>query len=430
MGPLRDSIMHCLMRWGVRVAIALTLVLVAFTSSGFAHSVTTIYSFDCTNGLHDGCAPSSVIEKDGVLYGTTSYGGDGTGTAFALTQPASPGAPWNQTVIYRFNRVKDGYPGGSLVAGPGPGLTLYGTRSSSSSLGMIFELQPQGDIGSPWTLTALPIPSYLTSNTCFTEINNNWCRGPSGLIVDSKGTLYGIVAGCYDACGEVFSLTPPTTLGGPWTENVLHFFSGSRKDGGLPSFLLLGPDGVIYGTSPTGGDHNNGVVFMLVPPAVEGGAWTEQILHVFTGHADGAYPLPYLVADKDGRLFGASSGIIGQNSNGSIYELVPPATSADFWTEQTIWALYQAPTAGQYANPLLTLANGSLYGTTSGSPGILFQLTPPAALDAPWTAASLLSPPPDCDTASVPVPGSGLVLYGITGYGGAYNGGSVCAVTP
>ncbi len=53
--------------------------------------------------------------------------------------------------------------------------------------------------------------------------------------------------------GTVFSLTPPSSMGGPWTETVLHAFTGSFAGGSDGSYplggLTVGKNGILYGTT-------------------------------------------------------------------------------------------------------------------------------------------------------------------------------------
>ena len=50
--------------------------------------------------------------------------------------------------------------------------------------------------------------------------------GPSGHPVLYGTTNYGGTTSCYLGCGTVFSLTPPASPGGSWTEAVLYSFQG------------------------------------------------------------------------------------------------------------------------------------------------------------------------------------------------------------
>ena len=98
---------------------------------------TDIYDF-CAVGYYcnDGEYPVSelVIGKDLALYGTTYEGGaNGYGTVFKLTPPAS-GTYWNETVLYSFGDGNDGgYPKAGLIVDKQG--VLYGTTYEGGSSG-------------------------------------------------------------------------------------------------------------------------------------------------------------------------------------------------------------------------------------------------------------------------------------------------------
>ena len=176
-----------------------------------AHGLnTTIYSF---TGGSDGAAASGplAIGSGGVLYGTTNSGGIDCGVCdavFSLTPPASPGGAWTEAVIYTFRSWNDSFR--TVVMGRGG--VLYGTSS----------------LGGSGTNSACQV----------------------------------------DQCGTIFSLSPPASPGGAWTEAVLHNFAGppSPSDRDNPqSSLVLGKDGVLFGTTNGGGASNAGIVFAFRP---------------------------------------------------------------------------------------------------------------------------------------------------------------------
>jgi hypothetical protein len=78
-------------------------------------------------------------------------------------------------------------------------------------------------------------------------------------------------------------------------ESVLYSFTGGA-DGGTPyADVILGANGVLFGTTYDGGvtgcaTSGCGTVFELTPPTQPGGAWTETVLHAFTGGSDGQFP--------------------------------------------------------------------------------------------------------------------------------------------
>ncbi len=88
------------------------------------------------------------------------------------------------------------------------------------------------------------------------------------LVIDGKGNLYGTAGGgphsywCDGSCGKVYELAPNGE--GRWTETVLHDFRYSKTDGYWPfGGVILDGAGVLYGTTGSGGTHNDGTVYQL-----------------------------------------------------------------------------------------------------------------------------------------------------------------------
>ena len=68
------------------------------------------------------------------------------------------------------------------------------------------------------------------------------------------GTTYngGNLTNCGGGCGTVFELVPPAVEGGAWTHTVLYTFQGGY-DGQNPGDVVFGPNGVLYGVTVAGG---------------------------------------------------------------------------------------------------------------------------------------------------------------------------------
>ena len=429
--PFRSILFMALATLTAQVAAAQTPFEVLYSFRGY--------------GVADGAEPRGAvtISKDGALYGTTYAGGTyGKGTVFELT-PAT-GASWNETVIYSFSGVPDGaFPIAGLTFGSGG--ILYGATPQGGTLsGTIFQLVPPSTAGGAWTETVLytfdssslgqnriPDGTVLVgpNGTLFTTARGSgngtavaltppvtpggsWTGAViytfgfavgsfplAGMVLEGGaffGTDYfGVDLSCPSGgCGAVYELTPPATQGGAWTETTIHSFTGPPADGaGSAAALAVGPGGVLYGTTIWGGSGTPcyfpigpgcGTVFQLTPPAAPGGAWTESVIHSFTGlNGDGAFPMASVVVDKNGIIYGttqyggsATSGSPCTFTNvsgcGTVFELMPPAAPGGAWTEKILHSF--SGRHGDGSQPLAGLAlssTGVLYGTTSkgGTPG-------------------------------------------------------------
>jgi uncharacterized repeat protein (TIGR03803 family) len=80
------------------------------------------------------------MDVNGNLYGTTSYGGayNYYGTVFKLSKA---NFKWMETVLYSFTGGSDGfYPGGGVAIRNG---LLYGTTSQGGNgPGVVYQIQP------------------------------------------------------------------------------------------------------------------------------------------------------------------------------------------------------------------------------------------------------------------------------------------------
>jgi uncharacterized repeat protein (TIGR03803 family) len=186
--------------------------------------------------------------------------------------------------------------------------------------------------------------------------------GPlSGPMVDRGGTLYGTTFNgtTFGELGTVYSMTPPTAPGTPWTETVLHRFFDLNDEGFWPVGGLVGDEnGNIYGTTSAGGLAGFGVVFELSPPVQGSARWRYAVIHTFTSVArDGGDPDTDLAIDRVGNIYGTTS-VGGLAGFGVVFELSP--TTAGY-VEHILhdFSVYGRTFAG------VTLdARENVYGTT------------------------------------------------------------------
>ena len=243
---------------------------------------------------------------------TFGGGASGRGTVFQLAPQSDPKSPWIESILYSFAASGDAaFPSSELVIDKNG--NLYGTTTlgGANNLGAVYEVSPPAGPGAPWTETVI------------FSFNGTDGTLPSGrLLLDASGNLLGTTdGGGAGAEGTVFQLTPPAKLGDPWTETVLYSFSGGVDGSNPAAGVVMDKNGRLFGTAQHGGTGNpkvGGVVFELDPPIVPGGPWTETVLHSFSG-ADGFLPTSLLTMRPDG-IYGttAQGGVFG---TGTVFVL-------------------------------------------------------------------------------------------------------------
>jgi uncharacterized repeat protein (TIGR03803 family) len=192
-----------------------------------------------------------------------------------------------------------------------------------------------------------------------------------------------------------------TANGAAQTLHTLHAFSAYPRDGATPyqGAVVIGAGGVVYGTTLDGGSRNQGTVFSLTPPASPGGAWTEAV-YSFPGGRGGAHPYGGLVIGRRGVLYG-TAGYGGISNLGMVFSLRPPSSPGGAWTEKMLYS-FAGGNDGAYPRAGVVIGSGTvLYGTTAsggiattacgigppGGCGTIFSLTPPASPGGAWTEA-------------------------------------------
>jgi uncharacterized repeat protein (TIGR03803 family) len=177
-----------------------TVFELSHTASGWQEQI--LFDFDTDGSGASGLQPNGglIFDSAGNLYGTTFYGGIGSGygTVFELTP--TNGGDWNETVLYSFfpdpyNRCS---PATALVFDASG--NLYGTTTwgGSASSGSVFRLKASG--GGAWTYAL--VHSFLNSSA-------DGGIPDSNLLIDSKGNLYGTTTyGGTGGGGTVFEITP------------------------------------------------------------------------------------------------------------------------------------------------------------------------------------------------------------------------------
>jgi uncharacterized repeat protein (TIGR03803 family) len=219
---------------------------------------------NCADGSLPGTA--LVQGFDGNFYGTTRYGGTGTCPDYDGFQPFGCGTIFKitpqgaLTTLYNFcvASCEDGYdPLGSLIQardGNFYGTTNFGGTGSGgpecrTQCGTIFQITPEG------ALTSLY--SFCIQTGCPDG------AGPQGLIQASDGVFYGTTGGGgANNQGTVFSFTTSNVL----TTKYSFCSQTNCPDGESPEAgLIQASDGNLYGYTPFGGANSGGTLFKITP---------------------------------------------------------------------------------------------------------------------------------------------------------------------
>jgi uncharacterized repeat protein (TIGR03803 family) len=355
---------------------------------------TVLYTFKGKQ-YNDGDLPNGglLIDSQGNLYGVTAYGGSGDcvllgtnvgcGTVYELSPPQQKGDPWTETILYSFPTAKQGYlPNGDLVFdGDGNlyGATEFGGGKGTTCdpfyqyCGAVFELSPPKAKGGKWTEKVL---HAFASGTDGANPNG-------GLVLDSKGAIYGTTYGggnesreCGSGgCGTAFELKPPTKKGGAWVEKQLHVFAAGNDGGDPAGNLIFDAKGSLYGAAQGGSSSGGGIVYRLT---ADGGGWKKTVLHWFSSG-----PLAGLLFDSVGNLYGTTADGGGEGG-GTVFRLRPPTGKPRAWTLDLLYSFTRSPD-GAYPDAQLIFGNGDLYGTTEeggtgqscqGGCGTVFEVSP------------------------------------------------------
>jgi uncharacterized repeat protein (TIGR03803 family) len=294
----------------------------------------TLYSF---TGGSDGARPRSglVMDAAGNLYGTTPMGGTSNlGTLFRLAPDGT------FTLLHGFAGGRDG------AVPTAAALTL-------DSHGTIYGMTEQGGVANGGTAYRFRNGKITILHSFGVGEDSYWPQ--SGLLMQPDGSLVGTAsagggAGCpYYGCGTIFRLAPDGT------ETILHAFAGDSSDGAGPTGTPVRDRmGNLYGTTWTGGGHNEGTVYKVAPDG------TESILYNFADTA--SYPYQGLAIDRRGNLFGTTVRTFNEFA-GTVFEIDARGR------ESNVLSFLNGPGYGTGLTGLLTDRRGNLYGTLAEGGG-------------------------------------------------------------
>ena len=390
---------------GWKTFCGITLFCVAATLASRAQTLTTVVSFDNSNGG----APWAVVQGvDGKLYGTAWSGGtNGLGTVFVINTTGT------LTTLHNFASA-DGWGPTELVLGANRSFYGLATFGSGATGGSLFTVTSKG------RFTLLDTFSGLGASD-------------NSLLLSTNGNFYGTtILGGSNGWGSVFKMTPTGTFSTLYNFDCFGLLACPNEAG--PSGLAQGTDGNFYGTNTGGNSASDvGTIFKITPTG------TLTTLYTFCTQgppcSDGDWPTG-LTQAADGNFYGTTiwGGISGSacqaNSPGgcgTIFKITPTGTLTTLYTFCT-----QGPPCSDGGlpspwSPLIQGTDGNFYGTTFtgsacfplGPCGTIFRMTPSGAL----TTLHVFNYADGSDPRRLMQATDGN-LYG-TAEGGAYDAGTI-----
>jgi uncharacterized repeat protein (TIGR03803 family) len=283
-------------------------------------------------------------------------------------------AQTTESLIYTFSESTNFWPQGGLLEDSSG--NLFGTARGGGAYGVgaVFELSPPAVSGGAWTMTTL---------YSFVPYGSGGYVPVSDLVRDQAGNFYGTYYSGGDPvcqCGGIFKLFPPAVSGGAWTEQSIYSFKSGSADGHLPAFasLALTAKGIIYGVTIRGGAYDAGVLYQLTPSNPT--TYKETVLWSFGNAGDGVTPNGGVILDAAGSLYGVTSGG-GTFNQGVVYKYVP-ANLSHGAVESVLYSFGASTVTGSNPSGSLVFdSGGDIYGVTNSGgdandDGVVYMLAP------------------------------------------------------
>ena len=367
----------------------------------------TLTTLASFNGT-DGLRPTAgmVLDGQGNLYGTTYAGG--------TNSPEAPGADGSGTV---FEIAK----GSNKVAN----LALFNGNNGWGPSGLVLDGQGNlygttygGGAKDNGTVFKVAVASdtlaTLASFSTYLEGS-----GPNGVVLDGQGNLYGTAFYSGIGYGTVFEVASGSNT-------VTPLASFNSTTGAYPgSTLAFDGQGNLYGTTVFGGSAYAGTVFQFATASN-----TITTIASFSGdplnsfdHINGSSYPSGVVLDSQGNLYGATRNG-GPNDAGTVFEIANGSNTI------TTLASFNYTNGQSPGANLVMDGQGNLYGTTgsggAGGYGTVFEI---AKGSNTVTTLTTFNGTNGSGPNGLVLDGQGN-LYGTTYGGGASGDGTVFELKP
>ncbi len=265
-----------------------------FYFNPFTGKDSVLIDFDSANGKGDAAGNSIMQAHNGLLYGTTCFGGkEDSGVFYSYDMLTH-----KDSILFNFNNTIGAAPDRTVIEDTANGL-LYGTTDygGKNGLGVIYCYNP------------LTNKDSVVFN--FDSVGENAAH-PVGntLIMASNGLFYGMTpyGGGPLPNGTLYSFNPNNGK-----DTTLVRFTGSNGFNPIISNLMQAKDGLLYGLTIIGGSNGDGVLFSFDITTNK-----QTILVNFNG-TNGNEPTGDLVQDAENGLLYGITQLGGSNNMGVIF---------------------------------------------------------------------------------------------------------------
>lgn len=300
------------------------------------------------------------LGNNGLYYGVNAWGGnEGSGSIYSLNPEDN-----RQEELASFSPAYGSFPHNLTLGNNGSfyGTTYYGGDNNGGS---IFKFNPNGNIleENIASFEGIYEEFYAEDGSSYSY---SYSGLPSALTLGQNGIFYGTTGyGGEKQGGSIFAFDPAnnqlSTIFNfePFHEEGIDYsYSYSIS----PSVLTLADNGLLYGTTFYGGDHNTGSIFSFDPTQGEV-TIVANFESFFDANGIESFPSPSsLTLGSDGLLYGTTSA--GGDANlGTIFAFDPNSnalsTAVDFNViyDENNFAFRPSP------RDLKMGSDGLLYGT-------------------------------------------------------------------
>lgn len=323
------------------------------------YKLKVLHKFEGSPG--DGAASlSTLLEKNGDLYGTTYFGGEyNGGTLFKLHPSPSSPSGYTETILHSFGYGQDGaLPSSGVIEVNGVlfGTTVGGGAYTNQRICNSKGGVPNGSCGTVYSVN----PTTGSEKVLHSFGQNGDGANPFAALLNVNGTLYGTtdLGGSTTFCGTIFSIGTDGT-----GEKVVHSFLNNPRDGCNPFASLIEVKGTLYGTTCCGGgyycSHCEGTLFSM-----DLSTGQETVLHKFGNGTDGSEPIA-AVLDVSGVLYGTANigggtGCVDGNGCGTVFSYALSTSNPQY---QTVYS-FKGKSDGAAPHSPLLYSHGAFFGTT------------------------------------------------------------------